>query len=103
MIRAAQHVGLGLEAVAHAFAAVPVDAAPTKRQWAAMSARWRSELDARIVALQQVRDNLGSCVGCGCLPMRQCALCNPQDMLGDSGSGARRMVPGASDRPVRQA
>ena len=43
--------------------------------------------------LEQVRDGLSMCVGCGCLTMRQCAIYNPQDTLGDTGSGARRIFP----------
>jgi MerR family redox-sensitive transcriptional activator SoxR len=59
-----------------------------------MSATWRTGLDARITELEQVRDNLASCVGCGCLSMRQCALYNTQDTLADTGAGARRLLPG---------
>ena len=93
VVRAAQHVGLSLDEVRAAFGGLPVEAAPTPRQWARMSARWRAGLDARIAALVQVRDNLASCVGCGCLSMRQCALYNAQDALSTTGSGARRLLP----------
>lgn len=45
----------------------------------------------RIRELQQVRDNLANCVGCGCLSMRQCSLYNPQDTLGSKDArGATR-------------
>lgn len=93
VVRAAQHVGLSLEEVRTAFAVLPADAAPTKRQWARMSATWRAGLDARIAELEQVRDNLALCVGCGCLSMRQCSLYNARDALGATGSGARRLLP----------
>ena len=93
VVRAAQHVGLSLEQVRTAFADLPAEAAPTRRQWARMSATWRTDLDARIAELEQVRDNLASCVGCGCLSMRQCALYNARDELGAAGSGARRLLP----------
>ncbi|HEX3005107.1 MAG TPA: redox-sensitive transcriptional activator SoxR [Angustibacter sp.] len=93
VIRSAQHVGLGLDEIAEAFAGIPVDRAPTKAQWARLSASWRPRLDERIRALEAVRDQLASCIGCGCLSMQQCALYNPQDTLRDSGSGPRRLLP----------
>lgn len=95
VVRAAQHVGLSLNEVRTAFAGVAVEAAPTRRQWTRMSATWRTRLDARIADLEQVRDNLASCVGCGCLSMRQCALYNTQDVLAATGPGARRLLPGS--------
>ncbi len=48
VIRVAQRVGMPLEAVATAFAALPENKTPTKAEWARMSALWRSELDQRI-------------------------------------------------------
>lgn len=93
VVQAAQHVGLSLDEVGRAFAAFPPEHAPTKREWAALARRWRPVLDARIAELQQVRDGLSMCVGCGCLSMRQCAIYNPLDTLGDTGVGARRLFP----------
>lgn len=92
VIRSAQHVGLGLDDVRRALAGIPVDAAPTRRQWARISAGWRPLLEARIRDLEALRDHLDSCIGCGCLSLRQCALYNPQDALGAGGSGPRRQV-----------
>lgn len=93
VVRSAQHVGLTLEQVIEALDELGPEAAPTKRQWSAISARWRPVLDQKIRDLEAVRDNLNACIGCGCLSMRQCALYNPQDKLGGQGSGPRRKVP----------
>ena len=93
VIRAAQRVGLSLDDVADAFAGIAVDSAPTKAQWTRMSARWRPLLDARIRAIEAVRDDLDGCIGCGCLSLTQCALYNPQDELGQDGPGPRRLPP----------
>ena len=93
VIRSAQNVGLSLEEISASLAGMPVDAAPTKAQWARISAGWRPVLDARIRDLEAVRDNLASCIGCGCLSMRQCSLFNPADELGAQGPGPRRKVP----------
>ncbi len=96
VIKAAQQVGLGLEDVAIAFADLEPQQAPTKRDWRRMAARWKPLLDRRIEDLQRVRDNLDSCIGCGCLSMQQCTLYNPQDELADTGQGPRRLFPAQS-------
>lgn len=59
-----------------------------------LSRSWAPLLDRRIRELEQVRDNLAGCIGCGCLSMRQCSLYNPQDTLGEGGGqGAQRLLP----------
>lgn len=93
VIRAAQQVGLSLDQVRTAFAGIPLDVAPSKRDWKRISASWQPLLDQRMTELQQVRDNLSNCVGCGCLSMTQCRLYNPQDTLASTGSGSRRLFP----------
>jgi len=90
-IRAAQQLGIGLAEIGEALAALPEQRTPTKADWAKLSARWRERLDARIAALQALRDRLDGCIGCGCLSLRACALYNPGDACAQQGSGARRM------------
>lgn len=90
-IRAAQQLGIGLAEIAVALEQLPQQRTPTKADWARLSAAWRSRLDARIVALQALRDRLDGCIGCGCLSLRACALYNPQDACGLQGSGAQRL------------
>jgi MerR family redox-sensitive transcriptional activator SoxR len=90
VIRVAQRVGMPLEAVATAFAALPENKTPTKAEWAKMSALWRSVLDQRIEQLLLLRDQLTDCIGCGCLSLKRCRLTNPGDALGDQGDGPRR-------------
>ncbi|ANH37140.1 Redox-sensitive transcriptional activator SoxR [Nocardioides dokdonensis FR1436] len=97
VIRAAQRVGLSLEEIGAAFEGVPVDAAPTRAQWTRMSARWRPALERRIADLERVRDDLTGCIGCGCLSLQRCRLYNPDDDLGDEGSGSRRLFPDETD------
>ena len=90
VIRVAQRVGMPLEAVAAAFAALPENKTPTKAEWARMSALWRSELDQRIEQLLLLRDQLTDCIGCGCLSLKRCRLTNPGDALGGRGDGPQR-------------
>ena len=93
VIKAAQQVGLALDDVAAAFKDLAPEAAPTKRQWRRMAAQWKPLLDSRIEDLERVRDNLDSCIGCGCLSMQQCTLYNPKDQLSATGPGPRRLFP----------
>lgn len=94
-IRSAQRIGLSLEDVADALETLPRDHAPTKADWARLSKQWRGELDARIDALQRLRDSLTSCIGCGCLSLRSCSLMNTEDRLAAFGPGAPRLKPAA--------
>lgn len=92
VIRAAQAVGLTLEAVGEALSRLPRGKTPTVRDWERMSRRWRKDLDERIAALQRLRDDLGSCIGCGCLSLQKCALLNAGDRAGEFGSGPRYLL-----------
>lgn len=102
VIQAAQYVGVSLAEIKNAFDRFPAEHAPTKREWARLAREWRPRLDRRIRELQQVRDGLSQCVGCGCLSMRQCAIYNPQDELSAQGPGARRVFPGDREQPLSE-
>jgi MerR family redox-sensitive transcriptional activator SoxR len=88
-IRAAQVVGLTLPQIKAALATLPDGRTPTKADWARLSAGWAPLLDARIAALQQLRERLTGCIGCGCLSLKACALYNPGDQVSCQGAGAR--------------
>jgi MerR family transcriptional regulator, redox-sensitive transcriptional activator SoxR len=90
-IRASQRVGIPLARIADALDTLPARRTPTARDWARLSAAWCQELDDRIAALQDLRDRLTGCVGCGCLSLTDCQLANPDDTLGASGAGPRRL------------
>jgi redox-sensitive transcriptional activator SoxR len=64
---------------------------PTKADWVRLSSLWRHELDERIVQLTRLRDQLGDCIGCGCLSIEACKLRNPLDQLSEQGSGPQRL------------
>jgi MerR family redox-sensitive transcriptional activator SoxR len=88
-IRAAQAVGLSLPQIKAALTTLPDSRTPTKADWTRLSASWAPLLDARIAALQQLRERLTGCIGCGCLSLKSCALYNPQDEAASTGTGAR--------------
>ena len=87
VIKVAQRIGISLASISAALASLPDERTPTAEDWARMSRLWRAELDARIIQLTRLRDELDDCVGCGCLSMKVCKLRNPLDELSDQGSG----------------
>ncbi len=91
-IRAAQAVGLSLDDVRAALATLPDQRTPTQADWQRLSRQWQPLLDARIEALTQLRDQLSSCIGCGCLSLQRCKLYNPQDVAATRGSGPRFLM-----------
>lgn len=91
-IKAAQAVGLSLEQIKAALATLPGQRTPTKADWQRLSSAWRPLLDQRIAALVALRDQLSSCIGCGCLSLRSCALYNPGDAASRRGAGARFLL-----------
>jgi MerR family redox-sensitive transcriptional activator SoxR len=88
-IRAARTIGLSLEEVAAALAELPDARTPTRADWTRLSRSWRTRLDEQIAALERLRDGLDSCIGCGCLSLRRCAISNPGDVVAAAGPGAR--------------
>ena len=94
-IRSAQRVGLTLEEITQALAQLPASRTPTKADWARLSRGWRPRLDEQIERLERLRDQLDGCIGCGCLSLQRCALQNPADEVGRTGTGARYLEPSA--------
>ncbi|WP_413282896.1 redox-sensitive transcriptional activator SoxR [Vibrio sp. MA40-2] len=80
VIKAAQMVGLTLEEIALSLADLPEHQAPNRQHWQQMASNWSAMLDHRIQQLQALKDDLGGCIGCGCLSMDSCAIYNPQDI-----------------------
>lgn len=100
-IKVAQRVGLSLEEIRGALASLPQSRTPTKTDWARLSAAWRPRLDEQIAVLQRLRDELASCIGCGCLSLGACKLYNPGDAAASLGTGPRYLLSDA--RPVEGA
>ena len=91
-VRIAQRVGLTLDEIRDALASLPQERTPTKADWAGLSRSWRPQLDAQIEVLQRLRDQLTSCIGCGCLSLKACALYNPGDAAAMYGTGPRYLL-----------
>jgi MerR family redox-sensitive transcriptional activator SoxR len=97
-VRIAQQVGLSLEEIRTALKALPSDRTPTKSDWARLSSAWRSRLDDQIASLTRLRDDLTSCIGCGCLSLKACSLYNPGDLAASLGTGPRYLL--SDERPL---
>lgn len=93
-IRAASNVGLSLEEIRGELDRLPRGRTPTKADWQRITRHWRGRLDEQIAALEQLRDGLDSCIGCGCLSLQRCAISNPRDRAASSGQ-----APGAAYLP----
>ena len=103
-IRVAQSIGLTLEDVRAALNGLPNQRTPTRSDWVRLSAAWRPVLDHRIECMMRLRDKLSSCIGCGCLSLKTCALYNPDDTARLRGTGPRYLlgdVPHAADKAAR--
>jgi MerR family redox-sensitive transcriptional activator SoxR len=96
-VQAAQRVGLTLSEIKAALGSLPDDRTPTRADWSRLSRSWRARLDQRIAELERLRDDLDTCIGCGCLSLQRCNLYNKNDRLAEHGPGARLLnvgVPG---------
>ncbi|MBB3142345.1 redox-sensitive transcriptional activator SoxR [Halomonas organivorans] len=87
VIKVAQRAGIPLVTIREALAELPDQRTPTAEDWKRLSSQWKAELDTRITKLTELRDQLGGCIGCGCLSMEDCPLRNPWDELSERGAG----------------
>ncbi|WCP69865.1 redox-sensitive transcriptional activator SoxR [Vibrio tubiashii] len=87
VIKAAQEVGLTLEEIVHSLDQLPKHQAPNRQQWDRMASGWKEMLEHRILQLKALQDDLGGCIGCGCLSMESCVIYNPQDIRAETFKG----------------
>ncbi len=92
VIKAAQAMGISLDEIREALDRLPDGRTPSRKDWDRMSAAWKADLDARIARLEKLRDDLTSCIGCGCLSIDRCRLFNPGDELAGKIDGGSKLV-----------
>lgn len=97
-VRVAQQIGLGLDEIAELLSTLPTDHAPSLADWRRVATPWQERIDQRIAELSALREQLTSCIGCGCLSLRKCSLYNRDDEHAREGAGPRRLM-----RAVEQA
>ena len=96
-IRIAQRVGLSLDEIRDALATLPEQRTPNRNDWARLSRAWRPRLEEQIAVLERLRDELSSCIGCGCLSLSTCRLYNPDDRAATLGPGPRYLLGDTAD------
>ena len=89
VIRIAQRVGIPLADIKARLATKPHGKPVTTADWTELSRDWQRDLNERITLLIRLRDQLASCIGCGCLSIADCPLRNPGDLAANVGPGAR--------------
>jgi MerR family redox-sensitive transcriptional activator SoxR len=88
-IKAGRQLGLSLREVQTALDTLPAGRAPTRADWSRAARAWQARIDGRVAELRRMSATLASCIGCGCLSLRRCALYNPADTAAGLGPGAR--------------
>lgn len=88
----AQRIGLSLDEIHFELVRLPAHRVPAKKDWSRLSSHWVKRIDQRIAELQQLKEGMKECIGCGCLSIDECALANPEDCLGKKGKGARHWL-----------
>lgn len=96
-VKIAQEFGFTLPEIRAELDALPKDRAPGKKDWTRISERFRNQLNARIAAMEALRDKLDGCIGCGCLSLKSCQLYNPGDRARRNGPGPRYLMGESSD------
>lgn len=91
-VRIAQGLGFSIAEIREQLIHLPENRTPTKRDWEKISRRFRKVLDARITTMEQLRDKLDGCIGCGCLSLQKCKLYNADDRAAARGSGPRYLL-----------
>ncbi|MFS4457937.1 redox-sensitive transcriptional activator SoxR [Bdellovibrio sp. HCB2-146] len=87
LIKVAQRLGFSLEKIKDTFAELPTDHQPSNADWNRLAKKWQTHLDEQIELLTKLKTQLNSCIGCGCLSMKDCPLRNPDDKLAKKGPG----------------
>ena len=92
VIKVGQELGIPLTEIAAALAELPEGTIASIADWRRLSEGWHARLARRITLLERMRDELSSCIGCGCLSTSHCPLVNPEDRLGAEGAGPRHLI-----------
>ena len=93
----AQKLGFSLAQIKVQLDGLPDKRTPTLKDWEKISQSFAADIDARIAALTTLRNNLTSCIGCGCLSLKKCSLYNHGDIASQKGAGPRYLMGDVAD------
>ena len=88
----AQKFGFSLARIRETLRTLPEERTPTPADWRGLAEEIRGDLDERIAALENMRDRLDGCIGCGCLSLPSCGLWNAHDSAAKMGTGPRYLM-----------
>jgi MerR family redox-sensitive transcriptional activator SoxR len=91
-IRICQQLGYSLDEIGTQLDALPHGRTPNEQDWQRLAASFRSDIDARMAGLAQLKEKLDGCIGCGCLSLQRCALYNADDSAARLGQGPRYLL-----------
>lgn len=87
-----QKMGFSLKHIRTLLNDLPHERTPTKKDWERISLKFSKTIDERIAALNLLKNKLTSCIGCGCLSLKTCALYNKDDNIAVKGAGPRFLM-----------
>lgn len=88
----AQKLGFTLKRIKDVLDGLPNNRTPTAKDWDVIGQDFQADIDARIEALTRLKSKLSSCIGCGCLSLKTCALYNEDDIAREKGTGPRYLM-----------
>lgn len=91
-----QKLGYTLTQIKEVLASLPDNRTPTKSDWDKLGKRFECDINERIARLQNLKDSLSGCIGCGCLSLNSCRLYNPEDGIRQKGAGPRYLMGNSS-------
>lgn len=92
----AQQFGFTIAQIREEMKKLPDGRTPTVKDWTRISKSFHAVLDEKIETLNQLRNNLDGCIGCGCLSLKKCKLYNEGDKATTHGAGPRYLM---GDKP----
>jgi len=98
IVRIAQKLGIPLAEIRTVLDRLPRNRPVSAKEWENAAKVWQADLDYRIELLVRLRDQMGRCLGCGCLSIEICPLYNESDHLGRNGAGARLWTGSKAER-----
>jgi len=87
IIRLAQLVGFSLKEISNQMEKFPLNDNISGDEWQLLAENWFDEMNYKIALLTELRDKMGSCIGCGCLSVNQCLIYNKDDWLESESPG----------------
>jgi len=88
----AQQMGYSLNNITELLNTLPDNRTPTKADWNRLSRLFNQDIDQQIAKLNNIKEKLSGCIGCGCLSLKVCRLYNPEDKINTLGAGPRFLL-----------